>query len=404
LIQITRGLKALHDSKILHRDLKCANVFLSKEGILKLGDLNVSKVSKMGIAHTQTGTPYYASPEIWKNQPYNSSSDIWSLGCVIYEMAALSPPFTANDMQGLYKKVIKGIYPNIPQSYSLDLSNIIKAMLHVSPESRPNCDQILDNPAVVRHTRQKEIEDGSGDLLGTIAFVPNFKYLKAKLPKSKYENRERGLSANSSRNSEQSPHSIDIENQPRNISSARNEIPRVKRDDLVLPKLPPISEHKDYPPSSRRNLLPPKQSSPKNSPEQHRGIVINRNSPMQRIASKPEIIHRIQSRQNIENSLDDVNVSRPENKPSVVNRKNENLMPSPPLCPRPPRPRNLNRIASLILGSPKSDIPKSEAPAFPSPMANRIEYLKQNDNPIFSPPPQPVNSRINRPAKPHWWG
>ena len=84
LIQILQGLKYLHDNKIMHRDLKCANIFLTKSGILKLGDLNVSKIAKMGLASTQTGTPYYASPEIWKDKPYDYKSDIWSVGCIIY--------------------------------------------------------------------------------------------------------------------------------------------------------------------------------------------------------------------------------------------------------------------------------------------------------------------------------
>mgnify|MGYP002078463670 CR=1 FL=1 len=73
----------LHDLKILHRDIKSANVFLNKNGMVKLGDLNVSKTSK-SLGNTQTGTPYYASPEIWKDEPYDKKSDIWSLGCVLY--------------------------------------------------------------------------------------------------------------------------------------------------------------------------------------------------------------------------------------------------------------------------------------------------------------------------------
>ena len=82
----------------MHRDLKAANIFISSDGVYKLGDLNVSKVLKKGLAYTQTGTPYYASPEVWKDEPYDMKSDIWSLGCVLYEMATLQPPFQAEDM------------------------------------------------------------------------------------------------------------------------------------------------------------------------------------------------------------------------------------------------------------------------------------------------------------------
>ena len=82
----------MHDLKIVHRDIKCANLFLTKEGILKLGDLNVSKVAK-GMLSTQTGSPYYASPEVWQDRPYDLNSDIWSVGCVLFEMCTLQPPF-----------------------------------------------------------------------------------------------------------------------------------------------------------------------------------------------------------------------------------------------------------------------------------------------------------------------
>jgi NIMA (never in mitosis gene a)-related kinase len=109
LIQMIQGLKALHDNKIMHRDLKSANVFLMKDGTLKLGDLNVSKVVKMGLVYTQTGTPYYASPEVWADKPYDYKSDIWSVGCVIYELCYLRPPFKGQNLEQLYKNVTKGI-------------------------------------------------------------------------------------------------------------------------------------------------------------------------------------------------------------------------------------------------------------------------------------------------------
>lgn len=105
--------------------------------------MNVSKIAKNGLLYTQTGTPYYASPEVWKDKPYDSKSDIWSLGCVIYEMCTLKPPFRAEDMDGLYKKVIKGQYSKIGSEYSDSLCNVIYSMLKVNPSNRPNGKQLL---------------------------------------------------------------------------------------------------------------------------------------------------------------------------------------------------------------------------------------------------------------------
>lgn len=70
-IQMLMGIRALHDLKILHRDLKSANVFLFRDGTAKIGDMNVSKIAKKGLLYTQTGTPYYASPEVWNDSPYD---------------------------------------------------------------------------------------------------------------------------------------------------------------------------------------------------------------------------------------------------------------------------------------------------------------------------------------------
>ena len=94
------------------------------------------------------GTPYSMSPEICSNQPYTNKTDIWSLGIVLYEMCALNPPFRADDMQGLYKKVIKGKYPRIPDHFSQEMATVIKFMLNVSPSYRPTCDQILSLPII----------------------------------------------------------------------------------------------------------------------------------------------------------------------------------------------------------------------------------------------------------------
>lgn len=133
-----------------------------KDGSAKLGDMNVSKVAKKGLLYTQTGTPYYASPEVWRDQPYDHKSDIWSLGCVLYESVTLKPPFRAEDMQGLYKKVLRGIYPKIPSIFSNELSQIIKLMVQVAPQMRPSCDSIL-NMSIVKKKIERLFPDNHFD-------------------------------------------------------------------------------------------------------------------------------------------------------------------------------------------------------------------------------------------------
>lgn len=105
-IQICEGIHYLHENKILHRDIKPANCFITSEGGIKLGDFNVSKIVKNNcLVKTQIGTPYYMSPEIWKNRAYDSKCDIWSLGCILYEMASLRPPFLGNSIEELGRRI-----------------------------------------------------------------------------------------------------------------------------------------------------------------------------------------------------------------------------------------------------------------------------------------------------------
>lgn len=117
--QILNALSVLHNMNILHRDIKPANIFFTKDyKSVILADLNVSIVTANGMAKTQTGTPYYASPEVWMEKPYSSKCDIWSLGCVLYEMAALRPPFMSSDLKSLKKSINSGVYKRITQPYS----------------------------------------------------------------------------------------------------------------------------------------------------------------------------------------------------------------------------------------------------------------------------------------------
>ena len=159
-------------------------------------------------------------------------------------MAALVPPFTASDMQGLYKKIIRGVYPNIPSQYSPDLSNVIRTLLQVNPTLRPSCEKILEMPPVQRHINIQYAPNPQGaDLLGTIKFEPGFKNLKQKLPGPKYDLRNRGLSAHSTRPKIE-------EALPVRLASARGREPQGQIDgSKPLPKV--YQDMQKYDPPSR---------------------------------------------------------------------------------------------------------------------------------------------------------
>ena len=149
-IQILFGLKALHDKGVIHRDLKSANIFLSKlNSKCKIGDLNTGKIIKnnnnINPISYQIGTPSYASPEVWKNEKVSYKCDIWALGCIVYEMCTLRLPFRGKNMHELKNNIFKGKYEKISSRYSNELWDFIQTLLEIDIEKRPNCDMILQS-------------------------------------------------------------------------------------------------------------------------------------------------------------------------------------------------------------------------------------------------------------------
>ncbi|NXJ52642.1 NEK3 kinase, partial [Spizaetus tyrannus] len=144
-VQMCLGVKHIHDKRVLHRDIKSKNVFLTQNGKVKLGDFGSARLlaHPMSYACTYVGTPYYVPPEIWESMPYNSKSDIWSLGCILYELCTLRHPFQANSWKHLILKICKGSYNPLPSHYSYELHYLIKQMFKRDPKNRPSASTIL---------------------------------------------------------------------------------------------------------------------------------------------------------------------------------------------------------------------------------------------------------------------
>ena len=150
--QIALAIRFCHKHHIIHRDIKSQNIFLTRRGEIKLGDFGIARVlyGTSELATTVVGTPFSMSPEVCENKPYSKPSDIWAMGCVLYEMCMLRHAFDANNLLGLVWKIVQQKQPDIPKMYSKDLRSLIDSMLDKDPTRRPTIQQILDLDVVKR--------------------------------------------------------------------------------------------------------------------------------------------------------------------------------------------------------------------------------------------------------------
>jgi len=160
--QAIMALKYIHEKHVLHRDLKPGNFFLTRSGDMKMGDFGIAKTleATLAVAKTQIGTPYYLSPELCLEKPYTWPSDIWAMGCILYELCAQKVPFDATSMPGLVQKIIKGPIPTIPTGYPTFVRELCSQMLDRNQDKRPSPENILQRPEIQAITASLQNGDG----------------------------------------------------------------------------------------------------------------------------------------------------------------------------------------------------------------------------------------------------
>ncbi|NWR78007.1 NEK11 kinase, partial [Centropus unirufus] len=158
-VQLLLGVNYMHERRILHRDLKAKNIFL-KKNLLKIGDFGVSRLlmGSCDLATTFTGTPYYMSPEALKHQGYNTKSDIWSLGCILYEMCCMNHAFTGHNFLSVVLKIVEGDTPSLPDRYPSKLNAVLCSMLNKNPSLRPAAADILKFPYIEEQLKNMQYE------------------------------------------------------------------------------------------------------------------------------------------------------------------------------------------------------------------------------------------------------
>jgi len=151
-VQLLLALKYLHERKVLHRDIKPQNVFLTGKNMVKLGDFGIARVleSTAANARTQIGTPFYISPEIADGKPYNAPSDMWAMGCILYELMTFKPPFLGENIPQILKNIVMKPPPTLPSNYSPELRGVCLKLLSKKPEERPTADQAIKQKYIMK--------------------------------------------------------------------------------------------------------------------------------------------------------------------------------------------------------------------------------------------------------------
>ena len=191
--ELSLAIMYLHTKNIIHRDIKTLNILITKDSKIKLADLGASKIVSAPMQATRVGTPLYLAPEIIKHRPYDYKVDIWALGCVVYNLAALQPPFQAENLITLGMMIVSKNPDPIPSHFSNILSEFISKLLSKQAIDRPNISTVmtlipkhqeifLTGSSIENFSTEITVERNSPCAIDDFSEVPWKKYSQASIP------------------------------------------------------------------------------------------------------------------------------------------------------------------------------------------------------------------------------
>jgi len=170
--KLARALKYLHEHYVCHRDLKPENILFTKDGQIKVTDFGLAHYLKLTppyhVMHTCCGTPHYVAPEVLGSDEYGVQVDFWSLGVILYIMLSGYQPFNSTSVRAMYAMITRGQYRFTKPHWdhvSVEAKECVKALMHIDPQQRLNCDTLCEHPFIKKYVDFKTLKEEEDQLL-----------------------------------------------------------------------------------------------------------------------------------------------------------------------------------------------------------------------------------------------